>query len=307
MKSKLVTGLLVVSLFVNAYLLATRSSGNPEPGATSATVARAERRGELPALPRAALPPGGTASAQDDGETTAREREAALTAELLKSQAALAKHQSDRDRLRQSADRSPALEEQGKVALEQIFPTKAGQKPIYDIECYGERCMLQVDDSQDPEVWRNALQTSNANQLFRSILFTEEGALLDPAPPEEVTGARYLQALFGAIQSSPATAACKQQFPAPGEVTLRAALGPTRDVSVTMTGTLADKEFGACLRPILDRAPGLVPPLPANVQSLPNSPSIVSVARPDAPRSPDAPIERRPTRKRLASSSAPLR
>src|SRR5687767_10438940 len=118
MKStKLVVGLLAVSLLVNAYLLATRSSDNAEPGATSTTVARAERRGELPALPRAGLPSGGTASAQDDGETTVRDREAALTAELLKSQAALAKHQSDLDRLRQSADRSPALEEQGKAAL----------------------------------------------------------------------------------------------------------------------------------------------------------------------------------------------
>jgi hypothetical protein len=70
-----------------------------------------------------------------------------------------------------------------------------------------------------------------------------------------------------------------------------------------MTGKLADKDFGACLRPVLEQAPSQVVALPANITSLPHNVTIISVPTPGAPQSPATPVERRrrPTGEHVAS------
>jgi hypothetical protein len=43
-----------------------------------------------------------------------------------------------------------------------------------------------------------------------------------------------------------------------------------------MTGKLADKELGACLRPVLEQAPSHVAALPAKITSLPRNVTIIA-------------------------------
>jgi hypothetical protein len=95
---KVVTGLLVASLITNVYLLTTRSSGSSELAArSSAGAVHGERRGERWALSRETPAPGLPVSDPADRASLdpgAREREAALTAQLLKAQAALEEYRT---------------------------------------------------------------------------------------------------------------------------------------------------------------------------------------------------------------------
>jgi hypothetical protein len=308
-RAKVVTGLLVASLITNVYLLATRASGHSDLAARSSSgAAHGERRGERSAPSQGTPAPGRPASAPakpaslDPG---AREYEAALTAQLLKAQAELEEHRPLGERFQQAAERSPEIEEQARVELDKIFVTKPGQKPVYAIECHGAVCLLKVDDDQDRDVWMRSLQSSTRD-VFRKMSFSVlYGTYVEVSSPEQLAASRYVQSVFDVIRSSPATTACKQQFPTPGNVVLRVVLGSAREVRVTMTGTLADKDLGVCLRPVLEQAPSQVPPPPANISSLPDSGMVVSVPRPDAPKSLDAPVERKLTREHLASKLAP--
>jgi len=81
------SGAFIVSLIANIYLVVTRPSDSAERGAVSSSnPARSGRRGELLALSRVAPGPGEARPSADDDSAT-REREATLTAQLLKAQA----------------------------------------------------------------------------------------------------------------------------------------------------------------------------------------------------------------------------
>lgn len=288
------TGALVVSLIANVYLLVGRSSdGSGRMTVSPSNAAHNERRGELTMLPRPAPALGGT---PDDREAPVRE--AALTAQLLKAQVELEAQRLPE--FREHPDRSPEVEEQVKGALDRVYATMPGPKPLYTVECHGAACSLTFDDGQDPAVWMKPLQAPTIDE-FATVTLNATGAMVHVASPDSVLAARYVQSVFGVIRNSLAVADCKQRFPTPGEVVLGVVLGAARDVHVTMQGSLADQDFGACLRPEIEQAPSQVPPPPATVQSLPGSRMVVSVGRPDAPRMPDAPVERRSARERLAS------
>jgi hypothetical protein len=311
------TGAFIVSLIANIYLLVTRASDSAERGAVSSSnPARSSRRGELPALSRVAPGPGEARPSADD-DSAAREREATLTAQLLKAQAALDEHRPLNEHFQDSLERSPEMEEQATAALDKILATRPGQKRIYTVECHGATCLLKVDEDQETNVWMKTLQESDERDAFTRMQFGVAGTYLRVASPEELAGARYVESVFVVIRNSPAVAACKQRFPTPtGHVVLRVVLSASRDVRVTMEGKLADQAFGACLRPVLEQAPSQVPPPPATVQSLPGNVQIVSVpaaprapAAPQAPatpRAPDAPVERLPAREHLATKLTPL-
>jgi hypothetical protein len=66
-----------------------------------------------------------------------REREAALTRELLKAQAELEEHWPLTDRLQRGAERSPETEEQARTARDKVSGAKPGQKPAFTVECRG--------------------------------------------------------------------------------------------------------------------------------------------------------------------------
>ena len=283
--AKVVMGLLVASLITNVYLLASRSWGNSALAARgSSGTAHGERRGELSAPLRTTPAPGLPAS--DPAERAsldpgAREREAALTAQLLKAQAELEEYRPLDERFKRAAERSPELEEQARAALDKIFATRPGQKPVYAVECHGAVCLLKVDDDQERSVWLKSLQESSAvRDVFRKKSFSPLfGTYVEVASPDQLAASRYAESVFDVIRSSPATAACKQQFPTPGEVVLRVVLGSAGEVRVTMTGRLADKDFGVCLRPVLDQAPSQVPPPPSGVSGSPDNGLVVSAPR----------------------------
>ena len=181
-----------------------------------------------------------------------------------------------------------------------MFGAKPGQKPVYTVECRGVVCSLKVDDELDRNDWMRTLQSSDERKLFRGMSFGVAGTYFEVASAEYLAASRYADSVFKVIKSSPAIAACKQRFPTPGEVVLAVELGPARDVRVTMTGKLADKDFGACLRPVLEQAPSQVAAVPANITSIPHNVTIISVPSPGAPQSPAAPVERRPTGEHVA-------
>jgi hypothetical protein len=308
---KVMTGALVVSLIANVYLLATRSSEtSTSPGTNRSGSKLAERAGGIPTIARVApgkvssdpnaTEPGAERPEQGaEGDPEARKREAALTAELLKIQAALEEHRPLNERFKQSAERSPEIEEQIKPALDRIFPSKPGEKSPYTVECHGSVCSLDVDDNLDVNTWMHALQT-RTRDVVRSFNFGVAGTYLEVGSPDWVAGEHYVQSVFSVIRDSPVVAECKQRFPTPGTVVLRVALGADREVHVTMEGDLADKAFGACLRPLLDRAPSEVPPPPGSLQSLPEAVLIVSVPK---SRPGQAPVQRRPETAHLASTA----
>jgi len=280
--AKVVMGLLVASLVTNVYLLAARSSGSSALAARSSSgTAHGELRGALSAPSRGTPAPGLPAS--DPAECAsldpgAREREAALTAQLLKAQAELEEHRPLNERFQPAAERSPELEEQARAVLDKVFATRPDQTRVYAVECRGAVCLLKVDDDQERDVWWKSLQESSAvRDALRISLSVVLGTYFEVASPEQQAASRYVQSLFDAIRSSPATTACKQQFPTPGEVVLRVVLGSAREVRVTMLGRLADKDFGVCLRPVLDQAASQVPPLPASISSLPVRMTLIHV------------------------------
>lgn len=302
-RTRLVTGVLIASLSANLYLLVTRNSGAPGSAMSPHVATRNERRGELP-MPSRAVPARAASGEPAEGvvnDSATREREAALTREVLKVQAELEEHRPLPDRFQQGGERSPDTEEQARAALDRVFGTKPSQKPVYTVECRGAVCSLNVDDELDRNEWMRTLQSSNERKLFRGMAFGVAGTYLEIASPEYLAASRYVESVFKVIQSSPATAACKQRFPTPGEVALAVELGPARAVRVAMTGKLANKDFGACLRPVLEQAPSQVAALPANITSLPHNVKIVSVPSPGAPQSPATPVERRPTSGHVAS------
>jgi hypothetical protein len=188
-----------------------------------------------------------------------------------------------------------------------VFGIKPGQKPVYTVECRGAVCSLNVDDELDRNDWMQTLQSSNERKRFRGMTFGVTGTYLEIASPEHLAASRYADSVIKVIQSSPALAACKQRFPTPGEVVLAVELGPARAVRVTMTGKLADKAFGACLRPVLEQAPSQVAAVPANITNLPHNVTIISVPTPDAPQSPATPVERRPTGEHVAREHHDMR
>lgn len=264
---------------------------------------RSERHGEL-AIPSRAVPARAASGEPAEGvvnDPAAREREAALTGELLKAQAELEEHRPLPDRFQHGGERSPESEEQARAALDKVFVAKPGQKPAYTVECRGAVCSLSVDDNLDRHDWMQTLQSSSESKLFRAMAFGAAGTYLELASPEYLAGLRYVESVFKVIKSSPAIAACKQRFPTPGEVALAVELGPARAVHVTMTGKLADKEFGACLRPVLEQAPSEVAAPPANMTSLPHNVTIISVPSQGPPQSPATPVERSPTGEHVAS------
>jgi hypothetical protein len=262
------TAALVASLIANVYLLI----GRPSDGARMVgPPSHAERRGELPPLPRPA-----TNGAPADREAPARE--AALTAQLLQTQAALEAQRMPE--FRAHPDRSPEVEAQVKAALDRVYATTPDPKPIYTVECHGAACAFTFDDGQDPAVWLKPLQGTKIDE-FVTVQLNATGATVHVASPDAVLADRYVQSVFGVIRNSPAVAECKQRFTAPGEVVLAVVLDTAHDVHVTMQGSLADQDFGACLRPVLDRAPAQVPPPPATVHSLPDNTLVVSVASPN--------------------------
>jgi hypothetical protein len=280
--AKVVMGLLVASLITNVYLLATRSSGSSALAARSSSgTAHGERQGAFSAPSRGTPAPGLPAS--DPAECAsldpgAREREAALTAQLLKAQAALEEFRPLSERFEQAAERSPEIEEQARAALDKVFATRPAQKPVYEVECHGAVCLLKVDDDRDRNVWWKSLQESSAaGDAFRKMNFSViYGTYVEVASPEQQAARRYVHSVLNVIQSSPATAVCKERSPIPGDVMLHVVLGSARAVRVIMIGSLADKDFGACLRPVLDQAPSQVPPLPASISSLPENGIMVS-------------------------------
>lgn len=295
---KVLASLLVVSLIANAYLLVTRSSGPAERAGSTPPVAsvRGEPRAVLPPSSRPAPASSGTAS-----EPEVREREAALTGQLLRSQAELEEHRPLAERFKQSADRSPEIEQQIKPTLDKVFPTRPGEKPVYSVECHGFVCALEVDDSQDVDAWMRALQ-GGTRDVFRRFNFGIAGTFLEVGSPEYIEGLRYAQSVLDAIKSSPGVAECKQRFHTPGRVVLSVVLAEGRQVRVAMEGELAGKDLGACLRPIVERAPSQVPPLPASIASIPRAVLIVAVEKPIEP-----PVQRRGGDKHLAKTEAPLR
>jgi hypothetical protein len=280
--AKVVMGLLVASLVTNVYLLGTRASGSSALAARSSSgTAHGELRGALSApsrgMPASGLPASDPAecASLDPG---AREREAALIAQLLKAQAELEEYRPLNERFQPAAERSPEFEEQAKAVLDKVFATRPDQKPVYAVECHGPVCLLKVDDDQERDVWWKSLQESSAvRDALRMSFSVVFGTYFEVASPEQQAASRYVQSVFDAVRSSPATAACKQQFPTPGEVVLRVVLGSAGAVRVTMLGGLADKDFGVCLRPVLDQAPSRVPPLPASISSLPARMTLIHV------------------------------
>jgi hypothetical protein len=197
---------------------------------------------------------------------------------LLKAQAELEERRPLADRFEQAVERSPDVEEQARAALDKIFVTGPGQKPVYAVECHGAVCLLKVDDDQDRNVWWKTLQESSARRdVFGKMSFSVVyGTYAEVSSPEQLAALRYVHSVLDTIRSSPATTACKQQFPAPGEVLLHVALGPERAVRVIMIGRLADEDLGACLRPVLDEALLQVPP-PTNISTLPENGIAISV------------------------------
>jgi len=301
-RTTVVTGVLIASLSANVYLLVTRSSGTSGSATSPPVATRSERRGELPVLSRA-VPARAASGEPAEGEVNnpgTREREAALTRELLKAQAELEEHRPLPDRFQRGGERSPETEEQARAALDRVFGAKPGQKPVYTVECRGVVCSLKVDDELDRNDWMRTLQSSDERKLFRGMSFGVAGTYFEVASAEYLAASRYADSVFKVIKSSPVIAACKQRFPTPGEVVLAVELGPARDVRVTMTGKLADKDFGACLRPVLEQAPSQVAAVPANITSIPHNVTIISVPSPGAPQSPAAPVERRPTGEHVA-------
>src|SRR5262245_11582706 len=294
-RTRLGIGVLIASLSANVYLLVTRNSGAPG-SAMSPRAASSERRGELP-IPSRAVPARAASGEPADGavnDPAAREREAALTGALLKVQAELEEYRPLPDRFQRGGERSPEIEEQARAALDRMFVAKPGQKPSYTVECRGAVCSLNVNDNLDRSDWMRTLQSSDERKLFRGMVFGAAGTYLEVASPEYLAGSRYVDSVFEVIKSSPAIAACKQRFPTPGAVVLAVELGPARAVRVTMMGKLADKDFGACLRPVLEQAPSQVAAPPANITSLPHNVTVISVPSTGAPQSPATPVERQP-------------
>src|SRR5262249_50754178 len=166
---------LIVSLVANVYLFVTRNSAGQESAMSGHVATLSERRGELPipsrAAPRAGAPSGEPAE-RAGNDPAAREREAALTAELLKAQAELEEHRPLPDRFQRGGERSPDTEEQARAALDKMFGTKPGQKPPYTVECRGAVCTLNVDDDLDRDDWMRTLQSSSERKLFRGMLFS---------------------------------------------------------------------------------------------------------------------------------------
>lgn len=302
-RTTLVTGALIASLSANVYLLVTRNPGASGSAMSPHVATRSERRGELPILSRG-VPARAASGEPAEGvvnDPATREREAALTRELLKAQAELEEHRPLPDRFQQGGERSPETEEQARAALDKIFVAKPGQEPAYTVECRGAVCSLNVDDKLDRNDWMRTLQSFDERNVFRGMAFGVAGTYLEVASPEYLAASRYVESVFKVIQSSPEIAACKQRFATPGMVVLAVEIGPARAVRVTMTGKLADKDFGACLRPVLEQAPSQVAALPANITSLPRSVTIIGVPNPRAPQSPATPVERRPTGEHVAS------
>jgi hypothetical protein len=221
-RTRLVTGVLIASLSANVYLLVTRNSGASGSAVSPHVATRSERRGELPILSRA-VPARAASGEPAEGvvnDPATRERDAALTRELLKAQAELEEHRPLPDRFQRGGERSPETEEQARAALDKVFGAKPGQKPVYTVECRGAVCSLNVDDELDRSDWMRTLQSSNERKLFRGMTFGVTGTYLEIASAEYLVAARYVESVFKVIQSSPAIAACKQRFPTPGEVVL---------------------------------------------------------------------------------------
>ena len=170
------TGALIVSLIANVYLLVGRSAdGDARVTASSAPAAvHSERRGQASQMiPRAA-----------PVDRAAPAREAALTAQLLTTQAEL-----EAQRLpafRDHPDRSPEVEAKAKAALDRVYASLPDPKPLYAVECHGATCAITFDDGQDPAVWMKALQGTEIAELD-SVELNTTGAVVhvaSPVPPD---------------------------------------------------------------------------------------------------------------------------
>ena len=197
---------------------------------------------------------------------------------------------------------APAIEAGLRAALEKAFPPRPGEPAPYSIECRDMTCKLDLDPGQDARAYRVVLEKSLQGTM-KTVTGTSDGIYFDLMSPDDIAIDRYVASVFAVIRGSPETAACKQQFPAPGDVVIHLALDSARRVQVTMTGKLADADFGQCLRPIAEAAPSHVPPLPSNIRSLGFDVStVIAIAAPDSsPQQRRKPLERTLTAQTMQS------
>jgi hypothetical protein len=164
-------------------------------------------------------------------------------------------------------------------------------------------CSLHFDEDRAPEDWMQTLQHAPERVQFRGMMFGAAGTYVEVAPPDYVDGARYASSLFDALRDSAGVKACKQRFPMPGDLVLGLERGPTRELRVTMIGSLADQPLAACLRQVAEQVLSQLPPPPANIESFPGGmavrmPRSAPAPKPDTPK---PPVERKAPHEHLAS------
>lgn len=266
---------LVVSVAMNVYLFATRPAPVTERAADTAG-RPASRADQAPqrgapghasgALRAPAAPQLAAAAAPRDDDSA--EREADLAAQLASVEADLAARRPLDEQFQLNTRRSPDVEAQIQGELDQVFGTKPGSKAAYTVECHGQVCELHVDLDQDRDAWMGALQ-HEYREPFEKMMFQASGpTYLGVRTPEQRAATSYVRSLFAMIRSSPDVERCKLHPSGRGEVVLTVRLDVDRRVRFAMAGPLADRDFGACLRPVLERISSQAPSLPANIRQL---------------------------------------
>jgi hypothetical protein len=99
-----------------------------------------------------------------------------------------------------------------KGALDRVYATLPGPRPVYTVECHGAACALAFEDGQDPAIWMKPLQAPTIDDFVTVSFSSATAAMVHVASPDSLLAARYVQSVFGAIRSSPAIADCKLRF-----------------------------------------------------------------------------------------------